>query len=374
MDRVDAIVIGAGVVGLACARALALRGIETVVLEKNSTFGQGVSSRSSEVIHAGIYYQPNSLKTRLCVEGRHQLYSYCEKRNIPHRRTGKFVVATEKSQLMKLEALHGQAVANDIKNTRLLTGSEAQASEPELHCLAALSSPSTGILDSHQLMLSLLGDAEHAGATIAFRTTVSRGVWTGNQWEIQTNSDGSAALAASILINAAGLDAQQVAANLKCFPTPAIPQIHFAKGNYFSLQGRCPFSTLIYPLPPVGGLGIHLTLDLEGRGRFGPDVEWCKEADYRVDIDRAMVFTQSIRRFWPGISVERLSPDYAGIRPKLHGPDAAFADFVIQGPTDHSLPGLVHLFGIESPGLTSCFAIADHVLHCLGLGTTETIH
>jgi len=361
-DTVDAVVIGAGVVGLAVARALALAGREVIVLEAEDAIGMGTSSRNSEVIHAGIYYPKNSLKARLCVAGRQQLYPYCEARGIGHRRCGKLIVATDEDQIPGLRELEAKARANGVSDIRWLDGAEAMALEPELDCVAALLSPSTGIIDSHGLMLAYQGDGEAEGAVIAFRSPVTGGrVIDGGGIEIEVGGAAPMTLAARAVVNAAGLHAQPVAAAIRGLDPAAVPPRYFAKGNYFSLAGRAPFTHLIYPAPEAAGLGVHLTLDLGNQAKFGPDVEWVEEIDYDVDPTRCEGFYAAVRRYWPGLPDASLQPAYSGIRPKIQAPGEAARDFLIQGPADHGVRGLVNLFGIESPGLTSSLAIADAV-------------
>lgn len=361
MERVDAVVVGAGVVGLAVARALARRGLETVVLERERTFGTGTSARNSEVVHAGVYYPAGSLKAELCVRGKELLYAHCAARGVPHRRCGKFIVATSPAQCDALEALRDAAAANGVPETAWLTGAQARAAEPQLQCVAALDSTSTGIVDSHAFMLSLVGDLEGAGGAIAFGADVRGGRVGASGFELDVGGDAPMALGADIVVNAAGLYAQAVAARLAGLPPAHVPPLHLAKGSYFSLAGRAPFARLVYPVPEPGGLGVHLTLDLAGQARFGPDVEWVDTLDYDVDAGRAAAFVDAIRRYWPGLPDGALQPAYAGIRPKLAGPGAPAADFLIQGPREHGVPGLVNLFGIESPGLTASLALAEAV-------------
>jgi L-2-hydroxyglutarate oxidase LhgO len=361
MDSVDCVVVGAGVVGLAIARALAQRGLETVVVETQRHIGTGESSRNSEVIHAGIYYPEGSLKARFCVAGRKALYEYCEARGIAHRRCGKLIVATTAAQVEQLTALRTFAAAAGVDDLTLLTGAQARRLEPDLHCVAALESPSTGIVDSHAYMLSLQGDAEAAGAVLAFETPVTRLSQGSRTIELALGRDSAPCLQTRLLVNSAGLSAQTVALSLAELPQCSVPPLHYAKGNYFSLSTRSPFTRLIYPLPQVGGLGVHLTLDLGGRARFGPDVEWIDAPDYRVDPARSSQFYEAIRTYWPALRERSLLPGYAGVRAKLSGPGEKAADFVISGPGDHGIPGLINLFGIESPGLTSSLAIAAHV-------------
>jgi L-2-hydroxyglutarate oxidase LhgO len=361
VEKVDCVVIGAGVVGLAAARTLAMRGRETLVLEAADAIGTGISSRNSEVIHAGIYYPTGSAKARLCVAGKHLLYPYCEARGIGHRRCGKLIAAADQEQVKALEKIELTARANGVSDLRWLTAAEAKALEPALACVAALLSPSTGIIDSHGFMLALQGDLERAGGTIAFQSPVRRGRCEGDVIYLQAGADESLELAARVVINSAGLGAQDLARRIEGLPPETIPPKAYAKGNYYVLQGGAPFRHLIYPVPEPGGLGVHLTLDLAGQARFGPDVEWVEKLDYAVDPARAERFYRAIRTYWPGLPDGALHPGYAGIRPKLSGPGAAAADFLIQGPEAHGVQGLVNLYGIESPGLTSALAIAEQV-------------
>jgi L-2-hydroxyglutarate oxidase LhgO len=373
-DRVDALVVGAGVVGLACARALALAGLEVVIVERETQFGSGVSARNSEVMHAGLYNPPGSLKSRLCVRGARLLVDYCAQRGIAHRRCGKLLVATREADVGALESLAARARDNGVEGLQRLTRTQAVALEPELVCQAALLSPGSGIVDSHGLMTSLLADAQAAGALLAVTSGVAGAARHGEAWCVRTRTgdDGDEfELEALWVINAAGLDAQSVAASIDGFPAASIPPRHLAKGHYFSLAGRSPFSRLIYPMPVDGGLGVHLTLDLGGQAKFGPDVEWVaddisarasgRDLDYRVDAARAAAFATEIRRYWPRLPDGALAPAYSGIRPKLSGPGAPWADFRIDGPAQHGCAGVVQLFGIESPGLTSAMAIAEAV-------------
>jgi L-2-hydroxyglutarate oxidase LhgO len=372
VDRVDAVVIGAGVVGLAVGRALALRGLDTLILERESAPGTGISARNSEVIHAGLYNAPGWLKTRLCVRGRDLLYRYCDNHGVPHRRCGKLVIATSQAQLSALRRIEAQAQANGVTDLRWLATDEAVALEPALHCVAALHSPSTGIVDSHALMLALQGDLEAAGGWLAVRSPV-RAIAPGDDgFVLRVGGEAPSELAARVVVNAAGLSAPGVAGSFDGFDHAHLPQAHWAKGNYFSLATHAPFTRLIYPVPEPGGLGVHLTLDLAGQARFGPDVEWLTLAspdaiDYRVDAARAGAFATEIRRYWPALPEAALQPAYSGVRPKLQGPGAAAQDFVLQGPADHGVAGWINLFGIESPGLTASLAIADEVLSRLGL-------
>jgi L-2-hydroxyglutarate oxidase LhgO len=362
MDEIDSVVIGAGVVGLAVARALALAGREVLILEQATTIGTGISSRNSEVIHAGIHYPEGSLKARLCVEGKARLYEYCASRNIPHRRCGKLIVATAPAQIIKLEAIERHARANGVNDLEWLDAAEARRLEPYLSCERALLSPSTGIIDSHGFMLSLLGEAEAAGAMIAYGTPVARMALDHHGTAIWTGNDAEPSLRARLVVNAAGLGALDLARRIAGFPAAQIPQGWFAKGSYFALSGRSPFSRLIYPVPEPGGLGIHLTLDLGGQARFGPDVEWVDGLDFNVDPLRGARFYDAIRAYWPGLPDGALIPAYSGIRPKLSGPGDPAADFHIGTPPVHSVPGIVNLLGIESPGLTASLAIAEEVV------------
>jgi L-2-hydroxyglutarate oxidase LhgO len=371
MDRVDAVVIGAGVVGLAVGRALARQGLETIVLERADAIGTGTSSRNSEVIHAGLYYPAGSLKARLCVEGRRQLYEFCAGHAVAHRRCGKLVVATSPEQHPALEATRAKAAAHGVE-LQWLRPDEAIALEPALRCTAALLSPETGIVDSHGLMLALQGDLEAAGGALAL-CSPAQGVRCGQDAHVvAVGGEAPMELGARIVVNAAGLWAPGLAAAMQGLPPSAVPQGHHAKGNYFSLAGHAPFSRLVYPVPEQAGLGVHLTLDLAGQARFGPDVEWLPPGpadaiDYRVDPARADRFYAEIRRYWPALRDGALQPAYSGVRPKLGPEGTPAADFVVQGPAQHGLPGLVNLYGIESPGLTSCLALADEVLGRLGL-------
>ncbi|TPL93939.1 NAD(P)/FAD-dependent oxidoreductase [Mesorhizobium sp. B2-3-12] len=367
MQTIDCVVAGAGVVGLAIARALALSGHEVVVIEKADAIGTVTSSRNSEVIHAGLYYAPGSLKARLCVEGRRLLYAYCAEHNIGHRRAGKLIVASEPVQAEGLRAIEANAKRCGVDDVELLTRGEAERLEPALTCAGALLSPSTGIIDSHGLMLSLRGDAEAAGASFAFLTSIAGATIEAGGIRIDTRdaSGETFTLTAGAFINATGLDAQALAGRIEGFPGDFIPRQWLARGNYFALPGRSPFSRLIYPVPVEGGLGVHLTLDLAGNARFGPDVEWIDGVDYTVDPGRSAVFYEAIRRYWPDLADDALQPAYAGIRPKLSGPGQPAADFLVQGPADHGAGRIVNLFGIESPGLTASLAIADHVVELL---------
>ncbi len=358
--QADTVVIGAGVVGLAIARALASQGREVLVLEAGDHFGEGISSRNSEVIHAGIYYPQGSLKARLCVQGRDQLYDYCQKRHIGHRKTGKWIVATQPPQVAELERIQAQARRNGVA-LELNDAAAMTSCLPEVSACAALYSPETGIVDSHGLMVSLLADLEHAGGQLVRRAPVSAARSDDAGHRLIIGEAMPCELIAHRVINAAGLGAARLAGIWQGLPDSGRPEQWFARGVYFSYNGRHPFSSLIYPVPEPGGLGVHLTLDLAGQARFGPDVEWINAEDYTVNPARVNAFIDGIRQWWPELDADRLQPAYAGIRPKLMGPDGGFADFRIDGPEEHGLPGLVNLFGIESPGLTSCLAIADYV-------------
>jgi L-2-hydroxyglutarate oxidase LhgO len=369
MESVDCIVVGAGVIGLAAARALAARGLEVVVLEREDVPGSGTSSRNSEVIHAGIYYAPGSLKARLCVSGREQLYRYCRERDVAHRNCGKLIVATDEAETGALGKYVETARRNGVANLRPLAPAEVAELEPEVRCAAALWSPSTGIVDSHEFMQALLADLEGMGGVLACRAHVLGGRLGRDGHRIEVSQDGaSIEFAARFLVNAAGLGAQELAARLQGLEGSSIPPRFMAKGYYFTLSGRAPFRHLVYPVACSAGLGIHVTLDLAGGVRFGPDVEWVDSVDYRFDPARQPAFVEAIRRYYPGLDPARLQPGYTGIRPKVVAAGAPAADFLIQGPETHGWEGLVNLFGIESPGLTASLAIADEVAGRLGLG------
>jgi L-2-hydroxyglutarate oxidase LhgO len=362
MERIEAVVVGAGVVGLAVARALARAGREVVVLEREGLIGSHTSSRNSEVIHAGIYYPQGSQKARLCVRGRELLYAYCAARGVPHRRLGKIIVATEPAQEAALAGIAAAAAANGVDDLRPLGARELAGMEPGLRGVAGLLSPSTGIVDSHALMLSLQGELEDAGGAIAFGTAFAAARPTADGFEIEAAAGAEPVrVAAGLLVNAAGLFAGEVAARIEGLAAPFRRRVWFCKGSYFGTAARVPFRHLIYPVPERDGLGVHLTLDLAGRGRFGPDTEWVDGLDYSLDPTRGAGFTAAIRRYWPALPDGALTPDYAGIRPKLAPAGGAATDFTIEGPEAHGLPGLVNLFGIESPGLTASLAIAETV-------------
>ncbi len=373
MDQVDSIVIGAGAVGLAVGRALAARGRETIVVEAQPAIGQGVSSRNSEVIHAGLYYPTGSLKARLCVRGKELLYALCASHGVEHRRCGKLVVATTEAEAAALTTIEDRARANGVP-LQWLDAPQAKALEPALQCVAALLSPTTGIVDSHGFMLALQGDLERAGGMVALGSTVDAvTLGRGGAPHVVRMADGSE-VAAREIVNSASLHACALARRFDGLDPRFIPQEHFAKGNYYSLAGRAPFTHLIYPAPADAWLGVHLTLDLGGQAKFGPDLEWLaarrpEDIDYTVDPRRADGFYAEVRRYWPGLPDGALQPSYSGVRPKIYGPGEKAPDFRIDGPPLHGVDGLVNLFGIESPGLTSALAIADHVAVLLDGGT-----
>ncbi|VVP66569.1 L-2-hydroxyglutarate oxidase LhgO [Pseudomonas fluorescens] len=358
---IDCVVVGAGVVGLAVARALAMGGREVIVVEAGEGIGIGVSSRNSEVIHAGIYYPGGSLKAQLCVEGKQRLYAFCDERGVSYQRLGKLIVATDETQHLALQRLLEQGRQNGVDDLQWLDAVQARELEPELSCVAALWSPSTGIIDSHGLMLALQGDAEAHGASLVFHTPLLSARTIEQGFELHMGGAEPMTLSCRELINCAGLSAPEVASRIVGLPPQHVPTARLCKGSYFSFSGRAPFRHLVYPAPESAGLGVHMTLDLGGQARFGPDVEWVDGIDYRVDPARADGFHEAIRRYWLGLPDNSLQPAYSGIRPKISGPDEPAADFRISGPAEHGVPGLVNLFGIESPGLTSCLALAEHV-------------
>jgi L-2-hydroxyglutarate oxidase LhgO len=365
MDQVDAVVIGAGAVGLAVARELAQAGRETLVLEAQTAIGQGVSSRNSEVIHAGLYYQPGSLKAKLCVRGKELLYPFCEARGVGHRRCGKLTVAQNDAEVAALRALQDRAAANGVP-VQWLETAQARELEPALHCVAALLSPSTGIVDSHGFMLALQGDLEASGGMVAFGSQVlAATLGRAGELHLLQTADGTE-LAARVMVNSASLHACALARDFAGLDARFVPREHFAKGNYYALTGRSPFQHLIYPAPADAWLGVHLTLDLGGQAKFGPDIEWldvqrAEQIDYAVDPRRADGFYAEVRRYWPALPDGVLQPSYSGVRPKIHGPHEKAPDFRIDGPQRHGVGGLVNLFGIESPGLTSALAIGEYV-------------
>lgn len=363
MEVIDTVVVGAGVIGLACADALARAGREVVIVEADSRYGSGISSRNSEVIHSGIYYSPNSEKARLCVEGQQRLYEFCAQYGVPHRRCGKLIVATQDVQRTQLEQLQARGTANGVAGLRLLDRGEVKRLEPHLNSVAALLSESTGIVDSHALMTALLGRAQQHGATLALRTRFDSAAAKADAgFDIRlTDAGGTARFHVRRLVIAAGLTAPSAAACIEGFPVPRVPVERYAKGNYFALAGRAPFSRLIYPVPEKDGLGVHLTLDMAGQARFGPDVEWIDAPDYSVSAARLPDFYRAIRTYWSALADGQLRPDYAGVRPKIYAQDQPVADFDIAGPAAHGLAGLVCLFGIESPGLTAALAIGEAV-------------
>jgi L-2-hydroxyglutarate oxidase LhgO len=355
------LVIGAGVVGLAVARAAARAGHDVVVAEQAGAIGTGISSRNSEVIHGGMYYPTGSLRARHCVRGRRLLYDFCATHGVAHRKYGKLIVATDDAELAKIESIAAQGRENGIEGLELIGGNAARVLEPELSCIGALHSPETGILDGHGFMLALRGELEDAGGAIAFNTPVTGAALKAGQWQVAFGGSEAGTASFDALVNCAGLGAQALARSIEGYPESRVPRLVLAKGNYFSYTGKPVFSRLIYPTPMPGGLGVHVTLDLAGRVRFGPDVEWIERENYDVDAKRADVFYARIRRYWPGLRDGMLAPDYAGIRPKLRGKGEPQADFLVEAPAQHGLPGLVQMFGIESPGLTSSLSLAEAV-------------
>jgi L-2-hydroxyglutarate oxidase LhgO len=353
MEKLDAVVIGAGVVGLAIARSLAQAGREVLILESENAIGTGTSARNSEVIHAGLYYPRDSLKAKFCVAGNRLLYDFCQERGIAHQRLGKLLVATSDAELPLLDKVKEAAKANGVADLQVLSGADAKRMEPEIRCLAALLSPSTGIVDSHALMLSLLADAESKGAVLVLKSPVVGGRLQEGGVRLLVGGADPMEIEALLVVNSAGLGAWAVSKGLGLL----VPPQHYAKGNYFTLTGKTPFRRLVYPVPGHAGLGVHFTCDLAGRGRFGPDVEWVEAIDYKVDPKRGEVFYDAIRAYWPGLQDGALEPGYCGIRPKIQGPDDPARDFMIE----KAHPAYIALYGIESPGLTSCLAIAGHV-------------
>ncbi|MDE2229002.1 MAG: NAD(P)/FAD-dependent oxidoreductase [Alphaproteobacteria bacterium] len=371
-ESVECVVIGAGVVGLAVARALTLGGRTVLVVEKERYIGAHTSSRNSEIIHAGLYYPANSLKARFCVAGRKRLYEYCAAHGVATKRIGKLVVATDDDEVPQLAKVMARAAANGVDDLELLDAKTARAMEPELSCVGAFHSPSTGLIDSHALMLSLQGEAEAHGATVALRAEVGAGhVLDGGGFTLEIIGDGAMTLDCEILVNAAGLYAPGVARRVAGVPPESIPRDYYCRGVYFTLPGKAPFRRPVYPVPEHAGLGVHYTPDLAGQGRFGPDTEWIDGIDYTVDPQRGARFYAAIRKYWPALPDDALQPGYAGIRPKISAPDEPAADFRIDGAERHGVPGLINLFGIESPGLTSSLAIADLVAALVN--ETETV-
>lgn len=360
-ERVDSVVIGAGVVGLAIARELALAGREVIVLEATEGIGTHTSSRNSEVIHAGLYYPQSSLKAGFCLEGKHRLYAYCAERGIPHARIGKIVVASDESEIPAVRSYVDKAAANGVTDLRWLGRAELEELEPEVRCVAGFLSPSTGIIDSHALMLALQGDAENAGATVVFHSAVESASVTATGLELNVGGVEQMTLGCRSVVNSAGLFAQNVARSIAGLASESIPPQYFAKAHYYTLSGRSPFRRLVYPVATSAFLGVHVTLDLAGQARFGPDVCWVDRVDYSFDHSREPLFYEAVRRYYPGLKDGALQPGYTGIRPKISGPTQPAADFMIQGPQQHGVPGLVNLYGIESPGLTASLAIATHV-------------
>ena len=363
------LVVGAGVVGLGVARAAARAGHDVIIAEAADAIGTGTSSRNSEVIHAGLYYPTGSIRARLCTPGRRALYAYCASHGVNHRKCGKLVVATSAAEEEKVAAIFAQGQTNGVEGLRMMSRGEARAIEPALSCTLAMMSPETGIVDSHGLMLALQGEVEEHGGAIAFNTPVERLTPAGSGWEVHFGGAEPGSLTVDAVVNSAGHGAQRLARATEGYPQERVPRLVLCKGNYFGYNGRPAFTHLIYPAPPsFGGLGVHVTLDLAGRMRFGPDVEWLEGdvcADFSVDPRRADIFYAAIRTYWPALPDQSLVADYCGIRPKLTGPGEPHADFLIDRPADHGLPGLVHLFGIESPGLTSCITLGEDVVASL---------
>lgn len=359
------LVIGAGVVGLAVARAAAMAGHEVIVAEAENGIGSGISSRNSEVIHGGMYYPADSLRAHHCIRGRRLLYGFCDSHGVPYNRCGKLIVATSTAETAKIESIYRQGVLNGVEDLSLIGDNEIKNLEPELACIAAVLSPHTGVVDSHAFMLALQGELEDHGGMIAFGTKIERLAPANSGWDVHFSGAEAGTLSVDAVVNSAGLRAVDVARATESYPPARVPRLVMAKGNYFGYTRRPVFKHLIYPAPVDGGLGIHVTLDLAGRMRFGPDVEWIEHEHYDVDPSRAESFYARIRTYWPGLPDDSLVPDYAGIRPKLTGPGEVAADFVIDTPAQHGRPGLVHLFGIESPGLTSSLSIAEAVVEAL---------
>jgi L-2-hydroxyglutarate oxidase LhgO len=358
---VDTVVVGAGIVGLACARHIAKAGFSTLVIEREDSFGTGTSSRNSEVIHAGLYYRPGSLKATMCRSGRDMLYEYCASHQIPHRQVGKWIVATDATQEDRLQAIGRNAKANGCDEVRWVEKAEVVRTEPALRAINVLSSPRTGIVDSHSLMLSLLGGLEDAGGNVVYKTSIKSVCAKDNGFSIHLDDEEGTCIRSNRLLNASGLRATEFAKCIEGLGEEFIPETTFAKGSYFSYAARSPFQRLIYPVPEAAGLGVHLTLDMAGRARFGPDVEWIDELDYRVDESKREQFHQAISTYWPDCEIGKLIPDYSGVRPKIRLTSGLADDFVVHTESVHGIRGLVNLFGIESPGLTSCLSLADYI-------------
>jgi L-2-hydroxyglutarate oxidase LhgO len=367
-EKVECLVVGGGVIGLAIARALALAGREVLLLEKERWLGSHTSSRNSEVIHAGLYYPQGSLKARYCVAGRKLLYAYCADRKLPHSRIGKLVVAAKEEEIPVLRAVMAKAAANGVEDLAWLDGPEARRVEPALAAVAAFHSPATGLIDSHALMQAYETDAVAAGATLVLRAPVVGGGVRRGGFSLDIGGAEPMSLDCAVLVNSAGLEAPALARSIAGIPPDSIPPAYFCRGVYFTLAGRAPFRRLVYPVPEAAGLGVHLTLDLAGQARFGPDTEWIDGIDYTVDPRRGDRFYAAIRTYWPGLKDGALQPGYAGIRPKITPPGAPAADFVVQGPADHGVAGLVNLYGIESPGLTASLPLAEHVMRLIAAG------
>jgi len=366
LETVECVVVGAGVVGLAAARRLAMAGREVVILESEDHIGSHTSSRNSEIIHAGIYYPPHSLRARLCVAGKRGLYAYCEAHGIPHNNVKKVIVASQPSEIPRLKRLQLKAAENGVLDLEYLDGRGVEKLEPAVRAVAGLLSPSTGIIDSHSLMMSFLGDAQGEGAMLALRSPFLSGRVHEKGIEIEVGGDEPMRLLTRTLVNSAGLGAQSVALSIKGLASSHVPKRYLAKGNYYSMTGPQPFRHLVYPMPAASVLGVHVTIDLAGRCRFGPDLEWVDELIYDVDPSRAERFYDAVRTYFPALAADSLQPDYCGIRPKIHGPSEPQPDFVIQGPEVHGIGGLINLFGIESPGLTASLAIAETITQHLG--------
>jgi L-2-hydroxyglutarate oxidase LhgO len=356
------LVVGAGVVGLACARAAALKGHDVIVAEAADAIGTVTSSRNSEVIHAGLYYPTGTKRAVHCVRSRRMLYDYCASHGVPHCKCGKLVVATNDTEVAGIERIFKQSQINGCENVELIDAATAKRLEPEAHCAVAMLSPETGIIDSHSYMRALRGDLEDHGGMVALNTPIERMVRVKDQWEVHFGGADAQSIMVDAVVNAAGLGAQKLARATEGYPQERVPRLFYAKGNYFAYSGRPVFTRLIYPPPIPGGLGVHVVLDLAGRMRFGPDVEWIEEENYAVDPGRADSFYARVRQYWPGLPDNSLMPDYSGIRPKVTGPGEPQADFMIDGPAQHGVPRLVHLFGIESPGLTASLSLGEEVV------------